>query len=108
MIIQLCTPTYESWLGQFLTLSISGNFPVAKFDKFVEHYFRAKRWGWVDPMKDARSSEIAVKHGWKTDAQIADEYEGDFDDNIEEIKRLDAQKKGTSLEVINEKAKVTV
>jgi len=105
MMIQLCSPCYESWMFSFLSLSISGNFPLAKYDKFVEHYFRGKRWGWVDPMKDAKSSEIAVAHGWKTDAQIADEYEGDFDDNVEEIKRLDELKKGTSLEVKTDEQK---
>jgi len=99
------SPVFLAWLTSFLSLSISQNFPVTKFDKFTEHIFRGRRWDWVDPLKDRRAAEIDVKHGWKTDGQVTAELTTeDFDNNVEEIKRLDDVKKGSSLEVIkNEK-----
>ena len=102
MISQSMTPVYLAWLRSFLEQDISGNLPIEKFDKFSEHEFRGRRWMWVDPMKDVNAAETAVAHGWKTNSQIASDYGGDYDDNVEEIKREDGIVKGTSLEKINE------
>jgi len=97
------TPVYLAWLGSFLSLSISGAFPIEKFSKFAEHLFRGRRWDWVDPLKDMRAAELAVEHGWKTDSQVTAEItNGNFDKNVEEIKRIDTLKKDTSLEVKDE------
>jgi len=98
MIGQLKTPVFKAWLRSFLSLRISGNFPLEKYPKFVEHEYRGRRWLWVDPLKDVRGAEIAVSHGWKTDAQVTADFGGDFDDNIEELKRKETLVKGTSLE----------
>lgn len=98
MIVQLKTPVFLAWLRSFLSLSISGGYPLEKFEKFSEHTFRGRRWLWVDPMKDIKAAEIAVAHGWKTDVQIAEDFDADFDDNVEELKRKEELVKGTSLE----------
>lgn len=98
-ILQCKSPVFLAWLWSFLQLRISGEFPLAKYNKFAEHVFRGRRWEWVDPLKDMRANETAVKHGWKTDSEIAAELSNDYDRNIEEVKRLDGIKKGTSLEV---------
>ena len=107
LYIQQCkSPVFLAWLDSFLSLSISGGYPIAKFDKFAEHLFRGRRWDWVDPLKDMRAAELAVKYGWKTDSQVTAEItNGNFDKNLEEIKRIDALKKGTSLEVIKNEQK---
>lgn len=99
MIAQSKSPVYLAWLRRFLSLPISGGYPVEKFDKFAEHEFRGRRWLWVDPLKDIKGAEIARAKGWKTDQQITSDFGGDFEDNVEEIKRADAVVKGTSLEV---------
>lgn len=107
MIDQDKTPTFKAWLRSFLSLSISGDFPAEKYDKFSEHEFRGRRWLWVDPLKDVKGAEIARAHGWKTDQQITSDFGGDFDDNMEDIKRADESVKGTSLEVkTNEQDKI--
>lgn len=105
MISQLKTPVYLAWLRSFLSSPVSGGYPASKFDKFAEHEYRGRRWLWVDPLKDIRGAEIARKYGWKTDHQIASDFDSDFDDNLEEIKREDNAKKGTSLEVKYEQEK---
>ncbi len=98
MISQCMSRMFLPWLRAFLESDISGGLPVAKFDKFSEHIFRGRRWLWVDPLKDIRAAEIAVKNGWKTNGQIAEEYGGDIFDNLDAIKREEQAFKGTRLE----------
>jgi capsid protein len=87
MISQSKSPEYLAWISSFLSLSVSGNLPAAKLDKFAEHEFRGRRWMWVDPMRDMKAAEVAVAHGWKTNTQVAADIGQDFDDNQEELKR---------------------
>jgi len=98
MISQLKSRMFLAWLRAFLESSESGGLPVEKYDKFSEHEFRGRRWLWVDPLKDIKAAETAVKNGWKTNQQISEDYGGDYYDNIEEIKREEAAAKGTALE----------
>lgn len=87
MISQCKTPQFLMWLKSFLSLAVSGGFPVEKFPKFAEHGFRGRRWMWVDPMKDMNAAKMARDHGWKTDTQITEDLGGDYDENQEQIKR---------------------
>lgn len=78
---------FLAWLRSFLSLSISGDFPLAKYEKFSEHAFRGRRWMWVDPMKDMNAAKMAVDNGWKTNTQVASDMGTDFDENLEEYAR---------------------
>ena len=98
MIAQSKTPVFRIWLKAFLSMPISGALPVSKYDKFVEHEFRGRRWMWVDPMRDMAAAVIAESKGWKTNTQITEDMGGDFDDNVEEIKRETVTIDGTVLE----------
>ena len=104
MIAQDKDREFLFWLESFLSLSISGAYPIEKFDKFAEHEFRGRRWTWVDPMKDISASEAAVRNGWKTNTQIAAEMDGDYEANVEELKREQAMlagDKGAAIPVLN-------
>lgn len=92
-IDQCCTPFFRVWLESFLSLQASGNFRMSDYNRLSEHTFRGRRWQWVDPMRDVNAAVVAVQNGWKTDAQIAAEYGGDIDDNLEEVARLNNLKK---------------
>jgi capsid protein len=107
MVSQSKSPQFLAWLQSFLSLSISGDLPPAKFAKFAEHEFRGRRWMWVDPMRDMNAAEKAVANGWKTNTQVAADMGQDYGDNIEELKREEASAKGTALErkPANENAK---
>ena len=107
-ISQCKSPVFLAFMRSFLAQQISGGFTIEKFWKFREHAFRGKRWGWVDPMRDMRANEVARYHGWKSDSQIAEDFGGDFEDTVDQIKRDDEIIKGTSLEVKeNEQTKAT-
>lgn len=93
MISQCKARQFLIWLKSFLSLSVSGGLPLAKFDKFSEHTFRGRRWMWVDPMRDMNAAKVARDYGWKTDTQITEEMGGDFDENLETIKTENEDRK---------------
>ncbi len=91
MIEQFASPVFTAWLASFLKLEASGAYSAADYARLSEHEFRGRRWDWVDPMKDINAAILAVAHNWKTDEQIAADYGGDIDDNIEANARLKAK-----------------
>jgi capsid protein len=38
-------------------------------------------------MKDIAASEVCVKHGWKTNTQVAADLGTDYEDNLEGLRR---------------------
>jgi len=97
MVSQCKSPQFLAWLQSFLSLAISGEYPAEKFEKFAEHEYRGRRWMWVDPMKDMAAAVVAADHGWRTNTQITSDLGGDFDDNVDEIKREAGITEGTPL-----------
>ncbi|MFA5264848.1 MAG: phage portal protein [Opitutaceae bacterium] len=87
MISQSKVRQFMAWMRSFLSLSISGDLPPEKFNKFAEHMFRGRRWMWVQPVDDMKAAEMAVAHGWKTNEQVTSDLGGDFDDNCETLGR---------------------
>jgi lambda family phage portal protein len=86
------------WMQSFLSLSVSGQLPVAKIDKFMEHQFRGRRWMWVDPMKDMNAAKMAVENHWKTDTDVAADLGTDYDENLETAKREKASRKSAGVD----------
>ncbi len=100
MISQMKTVQFLAWIKSFLSLSISGQLPASKIDKFAEHEFRGRRWMWVDPMKDIASSVIAVNQRWKSNTDIAADMGTDYFDNVEQIKREEVALRGSTKESV--------
>lgn len=92
MIGQSKTPQFLAWLKSFLTYSVSGGLPLAKYEKFSEHEFRGRRWMWVDPMKDMNAAKMAVDNAWKTNTDVASDLGNDYGDNLETMKREKEQR----------------
>ena len=86
-IAQSKSPVFMMWLRSFLSMAVSGGFPIEKFDKFSEHEFRGRRWMWVDPQRDMNAAKMAVDNGWKTNTDVASDLGYDYDDNLDTIKR---------------------
>lgn len=87
MISQKKTREFRAWLKSFLELQISGGLPAEKYEKFVEHKFRGRRWLWVDPERDVAAAEKARNYMWKTDSEITEDLDGDYFDNLDQYKR---------------------
>ena len=60
-IEHFCGPIQEQWLEMAL---ISGalNLPFAKFDKFNAPVWRPRGWKWVDPDRETKAQERAIKN----------------------------------------------
>ncbi|MBM3887814.1 MAG: phage portal protein [Verrucomicrobia bacterium] len=100
MISRCKTPQFLAWLRSFLSLDVSGGLKLVKFDKFVEHEFRGRRWMWVDPMKDMAAAVVAVDRKWKTNAQVAGDMGTDFGDNVEGSRREQEMLAGDTKEAV--------
>ena len=90
-------PIFDAWLINFLNGPLT-NLPAAKYEKFRQHTWLARRWQWVNPSQEAKANVEARDHGWKTDADIAAEMGKDYSENVAKIKMMGASVKGTFLE----------
>ncbi len=106
-IEQVASPVFRAWLASFLKYRTSSPYLPEDFDRLSEHEFRGRTWDWVDPMKDINAAAIAVSHGWKTDTQIAADYGTDFEENLDEAKRLLPKKESAGLLTAPPKAEKT-
>jgi len=93
IVFQMCRPIWRAWIDAAV---LAGALPAGDGNYDVK--WIPPGFAWVDPLKDIKAAETAVKNGWKTNQQISEDYGGDYYDNIEEIKREEAAAKGTALE----------
>ena len=84
-------PIFEEWLAM---AAISGALknadngpalPASKLDKWNNPEFKARRWDWVDPLKDLQASVLAVEKGFKSRRSIISEGGGDIEDTFADI-----------------------
>jgi lambda family phage portal protein len=88
-------PVFEDWLlYSLMSGAITDNglapLPAAKFDKFNQPEFKARRWAWVDPLKDMQAEVLAVEKGWKSKRSSISESGGDIEDVYSEQAADDA------------------
>ena len=72
---------------KFITINLLNGklspLPYSKISKFINcDKWLARRWPWVDPFKDAKTNELMVDRGWKTNSDVTGEQGGDYADNI--------------------------
>jgi lambda family phage portal protein len=95
MIESFLTPLYEEWLRLALlngaiSLPNGSALPLAKYEKFASHYWQARRWSWVDPLKDIEASLAAIRAGLSSPYAIAGQMGLDLDDVIADLSRANA------------------
>jgi capsid protein len=92
------TRVYLRWLGMYLATPRT-KLRLDRYAKYASHRWHGRRWPWVDPMAEARSSEIARNYGWRTDDDIAANLGEDIEENILQIRKIADSVQGTYLEV---------
>ena len=72
-------PVFEAWLEASI---LNGVFPfgVNKFDKMNQPKWCARRWPWVDPLKDMQANILAMNNGLEAKRNIINYTGGDIDD----------------------------
>jgi lambda family phage portal protein len=78
-------PIFEGWLPMAI-LAGQLNLPMAKLAKFQSPEWKARRWPWVDPLKDLQADELAMKIRVKSRRDIIAEEGGDEEDTLQAIK----------------------
>lgn len=92
LIASALVPIYEDWLQWALLagaikLPNGSALPAGKVDKFRAHSWQARRWAWVDPMRDVQASVIAIQNHLASPQQIAAQQGRDVVDVLDDIER---------------------
>ena len=77
-----------------------------RIEKYKEISWTARRWSWVDPVKDINSASIAVKNGFRSRSDVIREIGRDPDEVWNEVEEENKTLKSkgilTENEVIND------
>ena len=95
LIEHLHRPVFERWLAAAVAV---GALDLPGYDAMPERFesvrWFPRGWGWVDPEKEVKAYEKAVRCGFATQAQIVAEQGGDLEDLLTaraaEVKRAEA------------------
>ena len=84
-------PIYAQWLGSALafgriTLDNGSALPLSKRDKFAGHIWQARRWEWVDPLRDIQAHIAAIDAGLQSPQRVAQILGRDYEDLLEELR----------------------
>lgn len=106
----LCDQVQADWLTWALTMGqiVLPNgkpLPLDRREKFAAHNWQARRWQWVDPLKDMEANVVAVQNGFKAPQDIAAELGVDYEDVLVKIKQ--AQDLAAKIGVVLTPAKPT-
>lgn len=90
---------FNEWLVMSLTTGALKGLPVSKVEKFRAHKWQPRGWGWVDPLKDIKSSIEGIDAGLKTRAQVMAEQGSDLEDTFKQLAKEEelAKKYGLTL-----------
>ena len=100
------TPVLHEWLTWSLTsgaiqYSSGAKLPIAKYEKFTEHTWLGRRWGWVDPLKDIEAARLSIKSGIASPQMIAAQSGVDIEDVIAAIADFEATVAKSGITLIN-------
>jgi lambda family phage portal protein len=88
MIERVCEPVFDTWL---LFAMLSGRLPITVQDlaRMGQAEWQARRWQWVDPLKDVEANIKAVDAAFKSRQQVIREMGNDPEQVYEEIQADD-------------------
>lgn len=95
-------PVFDAWLEASI---LNGVFPfnITKMEKMNKPKWCARRWPWVDPLKDMQANILAMNNGLEAKRNIINYTGGDIDDIYSTIaadKKL-AEDKGLAFSVVD-------
>lgn len=83
IIQKFLQPVYEKWLEQAV---LSGALQLDGYSAMPEHYhqvrWQTRGWSWVDPLKEVKAYQEAVRNGFLTVTDVVAQTGGDIEDLI--------------------------
>lgn len=83
VVRKICRRVYRAWVQM---AQLTGHLPARPEGAYDAVKWQPPGFPWVDPQSDLQANEIAVKNGWKTNAQVCGEMGGDYEENLEQLK----------------------
>lgn len=88
LIEEMLKPLFSMWLQNTLSFTqYLAPLPVAKFDKFNAPVFQGRRWGFLDPLKDAQANIEMIRANLKSRAEFIRERGADPEEVWAEIEK---------------------
>lgn len=78
-------PVFEAWL-ESAVLTGAVKISMSDLELFNHPVWNARRWSWVDPLKDVEANRIAVEQGFKTRTEVIAETGKDVYEVFEQLK----------------------
>lgn len=99
-------PVFKEWLlwaltNAQITFPNGSALPIAKYEKFAEHNWLGRRWGWVDPLKDIEASRLAIKTGIASPQMVAAQSGVDVEDVLQAIADFEALLKSSGATLVS-------
>jgi lambda family phage portal protein len=114
LISSLLLPLYREWLasallrGEIVFADSGKSLPVDKLQKFATAArFQARRWAWVDPLKDAQASALLIENGLASRTSIAASQGRELEDIVDELAQEEALFKAAGLDIAEKPAAPT-
>lgn len=83
MIHQLCRPVWNKWLQLAV---LSGALEIPENDKkYRSVKWVPQGWEWVDPLKDMKAQQLAVRNGFRSRSEVVSRMGGDSEEVDHEI-----------------------
>jgi lambda family phage portal protein len=106
LISSLLLPLYREWLasallrGEIVFADSGKSLPVDKLQKFATAArFQARRWAWVDPLKDAQASALLIENGLASRTSIAASQGRELEDIVDELAQEEALFEAAGLDI---------
>ena len=81
---QVHRPVFRNWLKWALTTRAI-NLPFHDFARLERHEWQGRGWPWVDPLKDIKAAELAIKLGLDSRTRLAAEQGRDFAEILDQL-----------------------
>jgi lambda family phage portal protein len=102
-INKLCRPVFDKWILLYLASDRLTKLPIEKSDKFNKPLFQARRWHWIDPLKDSQANVLQIENRLKSRSEVVAEQGRDFYELVDQIAMEEQyiKSKGLSVEKVD-------
>lgn len=90
-------PLYQDWLRVQVAVAGTVRLDAARFDRYLDVYWQAKRWAWVDPQKEVSANVEAINNKLKSRTRVIAEQGEDIEDVFDELAEEEALAKEKKL-----------